>query len=589
MPLPGADEASTAWPPPSEEKRLARMREARTWYGGDRGELASLYGGGTTAQSHIATTVNPDGKGIVQRALGALTGGRYWSSTVAEGEPDTRRHLPIAHDIAIQSSEWLYGEPPTFTVEGPVYEADGPAIPGRLDAVGKPVLQWRAGDPMPDTVTAQKRLDKILAATNIRALLLQGGEIASALGSIPLRIVADTSMPGKMPRLVRVDPNVCVPRVSWGAITGVVFWRTVTVGWISSQQTLRHLELHEGGQIIHGLYLGSPTMLGTRIPMDQGDATCQGIAPNLDEAGALKARFEYIPEEGGAAVPAKTAASIPNVLPDPLDLENLVGRSDYTPGVIDLMDAADRIYSQFMENVEDAKGRILIARRMLESAGVGRGLSFDASQRYFTKLNSPPAEKEGGGLPLEKVQFELRAAEYLSTLEAIASRAVESAGWSVDSDADTGGRDITATEVRDKRTRSSNTRDKKLLYVEGELEELATGLLVADKVIFGTDVKPYPVRVEFPESAQPSLMELANVAEALRRAKAASDEVLVRIIHPTWTDGEIAEEVARLSSAARTIDPATIGLSARLPGDALPASQPEPPPAATDTPEEPAS
>lgn len=557
MPLPLND--SGAWPPAEGDARRARVREARAWYGGDPGKLASLYGGGTTASSHIGTTINPNGRGTVQqRAVGASSA-RFWSTTVAQGEPDTRRHLPIANDIAILSSEWLFGDPPKFTVLGPRWEADAPDVMGP-DGVTVAEPAHRKGDPKPETVKAQERLDQILKASKAEALFLASAEIGAALGSMPLRIAFDKAKMD-MPRLVRVDPDATEPTFVWGALEGVTFWRTVKVPWASSTTVLRHLELHEAGRIYHALYQGGADQLGKRIPMTEGDATCQAIAPQLDEDSALRVRFEY---EGK---PVKTATSIPNVLPDPLDLDNLVGRSDYTQGVIEIMDAADRVFSQFMENVEDARGRVLISRSMLETGGIGKGLTFDSSQRFFTKLNTPPAEKEGGALPLEKVQFEIRAEEYLRTIDALTAKAIEAAGWRPDGDSKGDGRDVTATEDTNDRRRSLSTRDKKIRYIESELEDLAFALLVIDAQEFSSGITPFPVEVKFPESVQPTVMELAQTAKALRDAKAASDETIIALVHPDWTEGQVSAELTRLKEQGRSIDPATIGLSSRLPGE----------------------
>lgn len=565
MPLP--ENNSGAWPPPAHTQRLTRMREARAWYGGDRAKLAAMYGGSTgAASSHIATTINPEGKGLVQRAVSAISN-RFWSRTVAAGETDTRRHLPIAQDIAILSSEWLFGEPCTFRVNGPVYESDAEAS---IDpATNAPTPAHRKGDPLPETVKAQEALDAILEANSVESLLLQSGEIGAALGSMPLRVVLNRAM-FDTPRLVRVDPAACVPMFSWGALTGVVFWREVRVGWASGNVVVRHLELHEGGRIFHGLYRGAPDQLGVRIPMAEGDADCQAIAVNLDADSAIVKRFEH------QGKPLKTATSIPNVLPDPLDIDNLVGRSDYTPAVIDLMDAADHLYSQFMENVEDARGRVLLSKAMLESGGIGKGMTFDSSQRYFTKLNLPPTEKDGA-LPIEKVQFELRAEEYLASIDAITSKAIEAAGWNPETGSDEGAAPMTATEVHDRRKRSNSTRDKKLAYVRRELEALAFTLLVLHSQEFDTTVKPYPVEVQFPPAVQPSITELAQTAQTLRAAKAASTQVLVELVHPDWDKVQVAKEVERLEKESRTIDPATIGLSARLPGDAPQLAAPQAP------------
>lgn len=576
MPLP--EPRSGPWPPAEHSDRLGRMGESRAWYGGDPGKLATQYGGGTSRSSSVATTINPDGKGIIQRAVGYLSS-KFWSQTVAQGESDTRRHLPIANDLAVLSSELLHSEPPTFTVLGPLYENDGEeVVTPAADGTEAVTRKWRKGDPMPETVKAQERLDYLLDQSRMDSLLLQASELGAALGSSPLRIAFDKTKMTE-PRIVRVNPAATVPMHSWGAQTGVVFWRVLKLDWIGATAVARHLELHEAGKIFHGLYVGTSDDIGDIHPMADGDAACKAIAPGLGEDGALSVSFSY--EER----PVRTAVSIPNVLPDPLDIDNLVGRSDYTMGVIDLMDSADRIYSQLMENVEDARGKVLIARSMLESAGIGKGLTFDTSQRYFTKLNVPPAEKEGGGLPLEKIQFELRAAEYLQLLDAIQAKAISSAGYSPDGDARPDGRDVTATEVNSDNRKSMSTRDKKIRYWADDLAALAHALLVIDAAEFNSGVKPYPVKVTYPEAVQPTLLELAGTAKMMKDAKVASLTTLVALVHPDWNDGQVDEEVAAIQNEGRIVDPAVIGLSGRLPGDPPPApptgAQPavEPPPA----------
>lgn len=572
MPLPLNDSGS--WPPAEHAARMGQIREARVWYGGSREKLASYYGGGTTATTNIATSVNPTGATRVQRALNSVGLGKFWSTTVPEGGTDMRRHLPTALDIAIINSELLHADTPSVRVLGPTYPSDGPEVTDPATGVVTPAHV--KGDPMPETVKAQERLDAILDACNFGALLLQSSEISSPLGSAPLRIAFDKAHMSA-PRLVRVDPEHTVPHYVWGSLEGVTFWRTVRAAWAGSTTVLRHLELHEGGRIYHALYQGTGDELGKRIPMTDGDATCQAIAPNLDAESALKVRFEHLGK------PVKTATSIPNVLPDPLDIENLTGRSDYTPAVLDLLDAADRAYSQLMENLEDAKGRILISRSMLESAGVGKGLTFDGSQRVFTKLNTPPAEKEGGALPIEKVQFELRADEYLMLIDALVGKAIKAAGFNPETDTNNDGRDVTATEVTSRGKRSMSTRDKKLRYWIPELEALLYALLVIDAQEFGSGITPFPVQVSYPESVQPTILELANTADALNRAKAASLEVRVALVHPDWDDTQVKLEADKIRNEGRVIDPALIGLSGRLPGDA--AAPIAAAPAAASTPE----
>lgn len=583
MPLPTGDptgKAKTPWPPKDVAEHLAENAEAMAWYSGDPQRIANAMGSDTgSSQSNISTTINPNGRGTVNRSIRGVIS-RFWGNAPAQGEPDSRRHLPTPKDIAILSSETLHSETPKFRVDGPVYESDAPAVPGADGQPGEP--EHRKGDPMPDTIKTQERLDALLENSKIASLLLQAAEVQSPAGFIGFRIAFDKSAGMTMPRIVRQSPSSMVPEYVWGELRAVTFWRVLSTS--TGTRVYRHLERHEAGRIYHGLYMGTTDDLGMAIPMTDGDDACKAIAPNLGPDGALTVRFVN-PAKTDQGV--RTAASIPNVLPDPLHIDSMLGRSDFTPEVRGLFDDIDRAYSQFMENVEDAKGRILVSRSMLESAGIGKGLSFDGSQRMFTKLNVPPSETEGKGLPIEKVQFELRASEYLQTIDALVSKAIKAAGFNPNSEATDDARDVTATEINQRGSRTMSTRDKKIPYWEDELAALAFGLLVVDAQEFGSGVKPYPVQVIYPDGVQQSLAELATIAGLLRTAKAASNRVIVGIVHPDWTESEIDAEVDRMMADAKvpTVDPATIGLSTRLPGDApsqTPTEQPPTPPGAPD-------
>ena len=122
------------------------------------------------------------------------------------------------------------------------------------------------------------------------------------------------------------------------------------------------------------------------------------------------------------------------MLPDPADRNAQAGRSDYTAPVIDLMDAADGIYTRMLEHIDDARSRIIIAEALLTRRGAGRGVEFDMGQRVFTKVKYPAAENPTGGLPIEKVQFDMHVAEHLQALDALQQRAIQAAGYSTRTD-----------------------------------------------------------------------------------------------------------------------------------------------------------
>lgn len=535
---------NTAWPPPGNTERYRRMRKHDAWYSGDADRLAGVYGT-HTAQTATTPGTTLNAPGLVKRVVAAFRN-EFWASPSSD-EVDTKRHLPTPEDIARHSARLLFSERLQIRVKGPTYPADGPA-----GADGKPT--YLKGDAMPETLAAQRRLDHTLSMCNFDALVLAAAEIASALGSTGLRIAFDKTGPIKdRPLLARVDADAIVPVYSWGQLVGVMFWQLVKQE--AGDVLWRHIELHEGGRVYHGLYKGSSDSIGERVPLELSLATAH-LAPIVDDEGGIT-----ILTNGG-----RTATSIPNMLPDPLDRSNNAGRSDYTPAVMDLFDAIDRVFSQMMDTIEDAKSRIIVSDSMLERGKPGQGVTFDRNQRIFTKVKVPPAEKEGGGLPIEKIQFEMHVAEYLSALDWLIRAAVEAAGYDAGTDVGQSGRDVTATEITVDRSDDMATRDTKIRYWQPELQALLTSYLAVDVEQFtprdaetGQLVKAYPVEVTFPDAVQPTKLELANIAKALKDAGAASIYELVKTVNPDWTDAQISKDVERIMTQGNVIDPVSFG------------------------------
>jgi len=529
------------------------MKLPRAWYSGDPDQLRTAYG--TKAETRaggMRTTLNPGGG--AQRIIGSNRD-TFWSTSPST-ELDTRRHLPIAQDIATASADQLFSDPPSIRVMGPT------------DDGGKPTLETRA---------AQQRIERVLRKCRFDSLLIASAEIASALGSTGLRIAFDknaAAIEGR-PVIAKVTADAVIPHYSWGQLIGVTFWQVVDQN-TDRDEVWRHLECHESGtgMVYHGLYKGDGASIGERMPLDAKPATAH-LAKVVDDEGGIRVV---------TAGRGKTATSIPNMLPDPADLSDEAGRSDFTYPVMDLFDAADKAYTQLMDEVDDAKSRLFIAESMLERGKPGQGLAFDATQRMFVKVKVPPAENEGGGLPIEKVQFELRVQEYLELIDALTYKAIDAAGFRPSTEKSDDAAQMTATEVNGKDLKARTTRDKKVRYWEGELEELLTTLLLVDVEQFapfeqvevstettapdGTTtvttsiqsvrVQAFPVEVQFPEAVQPTLRDLAETAKALREAGEELKEVR-RVLHPDWTEDELDKSVARTAAAASVVDPVSFG------------------------------
>lgn len=545
----------TSWPPAGHHERLQRMRRAGAWYSG-ADKLREVYGTkGATIVGGPGTSINPAGG--QRRVVDTSGGNSFWAHDPAN-EVDTRRHLPTAQDISTLSSELLASDQLSIVVKGPVHLVDGPEVDG--------VKQFVKGEPTPDTARAQAALDKALDACNFHSLLLAAFEVGSALGSVGLRIALDKTNPAlaSYPVITRVNANAVIPLYSWGQLTGVMFWRVVLQD--KGDTIWRHIELHENGRVLHGLYKGTSDNIGERRPLVDNPNT-EHLAKLVDAEGGLT-----LLASGG-----RTGTSIPNALPDPADLDSNAGRSDYTDAVIDLFESIDQVYTQMMEAIDDARSRLFIADSMLERKGAGKGKTFDTRQRVFERVKMPPSEKEGGGLPIEKVQFDMKVAEWLMALDALTARAVRAAGFNPQSMGDEAGGEMTATEYQGRNKRSMSTRKKKIRYAQGELSALLTSFLAiyvqeyAPRGEDGVLVQAYPVEVTFPDAATPGTMELANTVKTLKEAEAASKYERVRIMHPEYSPAEIQAEVDRILQEGSVVDPVTFGMGGRGvgPGDGI--------------------
>jgi len=534
MPLPAN---KSTWPPAKHARRYRDAKLNLTWLGGDPSALSAAYGG--TYQGAQQVTSASTGGGAFSRAVAAIKA-EFWG-TQATGELDSKRHSPVAEDIARTKAELMYAEEPRFTIDGPLYDADGPN-----NADGNP--EYLKGDPRPETVAAQTRLDELVDKSNLYATLLAGAELGAALGCYGLRVAVDQERMPDRPTIAGVDALHLIPEYSWGVLVAVTFWRVVHS---TDTELWRHLERHEGGKVFHGLYKGTSDNLGMAQPLT--DLTeLADLAVDADGAVTLSAA-RYL-----------TGVSIPNALPDPLDLENNAGRSDFTPAVRDLFSAADEFYTRLMESVDDGRSRLIIADYLLNSAGKGQGLTFDRDERMMRRVSMPPAEDSSGKLPIEQIEFDLKVAEYLLGFEAMRENAIKAAGYNPQTMGDSGEVAMTATEYAGKNKRSMSTRGKSIRYARPLLAQLLTALVSVDVQEFkpkgadGSAIIAYPVRVEFPQAIQPTMTELVTNAKALKESGGSAEEV-VRATYPGKSDAEVRVLATKRLEELTPVDPLSFG------------------------------
>lgn len=519
----GLPDDNPVWPPPATRAPGRLYAAAAAWYSGDPDQLTNLYG------PNGATAPGLDLKGYdrpSQHSTGVV--GRvarwFWGSPPPRNAlRDARLHVPIAGDIASTSADLLMSEPPAFT--------------------------FGTGETK-DQATAD-RLDVLLTDGGVYATLLEAAELAAAYGDVYLRVrwdptLADHPLPDALPG------DVAVPEFRYGILSAVTFWKVLHE---EDGQVWRHLEKHEPGVILHGLYQGTEDRLGRLVPLQDRPET-EAFAAQVDENGGIATGTEIL-----------TAQHIPNVRPNRLLRGSPLGRSDFSPAVQRLMDGLDETYSSWMRDIRLAKGRLVVPAEYMDNHGRGQGASFDIDREVYEGLRIPT--KQEGGMELEAHQFDIRVAEHAGTAQDLTAQIVRGAGYSVQTFGETGDVAATATEVVARERRSYTTRSRKIAYFRPGLARFVEALLAVDAQVFKSGVTPARPVIEWPDGVAVDPQGLATTLDLLNRAEAASTEVRVRMLHPDWDEPQIAAEVEAIRGDSGMLDPVQAATDALRAGEDL--------------------
>ena len=482
----------TPWPPPPHGIALAQQAVWSAWLAGDADGLISAYSAVDAAGTTAEHSFDPK-PGVVNRVARF-----FWSRPSAGGQRKARLHVPLAADIATASADLLFSEPPQFSASEDGNEA------------------------------AAARVDELLNDGRFHADMIELAEIVAGLGGGWLRLVWDFEVADYV-MVDAVPADAAIGEWRWGVLQAVTFFTEYVQGE-SSQEVIRHLERHEPGAIFHGLY--------------RGDAKSLGFPEALSEHPSTAPYAELVDEEGAIAtgVDTITAAYVANMRPQRRwrkveELANL-GRSDFD-GVEALMDALDETYTSWMRDLRLAKARIIVPESMLKDAGKGSGMLWDEDQEVFTKVTATLTEDK-----ITPQQFAIRVDEHMRTAATLTDEILRAAGYSPSTfgiDSEDG--QVTATEIVSRERQSARTRDKKARYWSQALTPLLATWLELDALLFKTGAQG-SVELEWADTSQPDPEALARTAETLNRAAAISTQAKVAMLHPDWTEEDLAAEVA---------------------------------------------
>lgn len=538
MPLPEGKQLAEVWPPaPFGDIAAQTYEEIQAWWTGTPESLDGFYRGHNLGQA----------SGPIVKAWqynGGFTGWvarKFWGDPPPANSKQTRLHLPLAADIIETSSTLLFGEPLAFAFPGKKVKAEDGTTSTK------------------ETQSSQSssRLDKIMNNDAVHSSFLLGGQLQSAFGGVYGRIVVDKEV-SDWPWFDFVDADRAVPEFRWGKLHAVTFWTVLESGEDQGSAWWRHLERHEAGKVLHGLYKGEKDRLGSLQPLNDHPVTAR-LIPGLVNGNEIPTGIDKLAVD---YIPNATLNPPWRNIPALRDL----GHPDLTADVLGILDALDETHTSLMRDVRLAKARLVVTEAMLTDNGPGRGTSANLDREVYEAVHGDPNNPI-----ISAHQFEIRVDEHIRVGDDLMSKAIRKAGYSPWSFGigDDGGA-MTATEVEAKAARSFETRKAKSRYWLAFHQKMIPRLLAIDAHHFpgeGSKADIEEIEVTWPPAVKDTDLVRAQTVQAWEAAKAVSLETKVRYLHSDWDEDRILEEIEKIEGETPEppADPFAIGKEGDMP------------------------
>ena len=422
---------------------------------------------------------------------GTKNNNKFWARQI-KNDSQFFIHVPVANDIAETSSAFLFGETPLIR-----FNSDS--------------------EEMKD---AQSTLDTMLTDSGFYSRLVEAAEVASAIGGVYVKVAWDTDV-SEYPIPMVVQCEQAFPRFKFGKLNSVdLVYEVANDG----STVYRLVETIEKGKITNTLYKGSSDNLGTKVNLSDCEATKE-LKPELETADVM------------------TCFYIPNMLPNKLNRQSPMGRSDYQ-GIETLMDALDEVFSAWMVDIQIARGKIHVPSGYVKELEGGK-TKFNIDTMAYEELDIDPTAMTK---PIEATQFDIRSEQFEKTCLNLLDRIITSAGYSPQSfGLNIAGRAESGTALNVRERKSFATTSKKQSYWEPAIKGIVTSMCtIYNSLLGGKLTNDLKVNVEFMDSVSNNLTEVSNSVKTLSDAKAISTDTKVRMVHPEWTDEQVNEEVERI-------------------------------------------
>ena len=432
-----------------------------------------------------------DLQNYMQLNYGTRNNNKFWARQI-KNQSNFFIHVPVANDIAETSSAFLFGESPII----------------------------RFGSESEGMKENNKALDDMLTKSGLFKRLVEAAEVASAIGGVYMKVAWDSEL-SENPIPVIAQCEQAFPTFKFGKLVRVTLVYEVSN---DGSTVYRLAETTEKGKITNELYKGSSDNLGSKVNLSECEATKE-LKPEVDTAGVM------------------TCVYIPNMLPNKLNRQSPMGRSDLH-GIETLMDALDEVFSAWMVDVQIARGKLHVPSGYVKEIGEGK-TKFNIDTMMYEELDVDPTSMTE---PVKATQFAIRSDQFEKTCLNLLDRIITSAGYSPQSfGLNIAGRAESGTALNVRERKSFSTTNKKQSYWEDALKELIMAMCtIKQKFLGGKFTCELDVNIAFSDGISNNMAEVSSSVKTLSDAKAISTDTKVRMVHPEWTDEQVQAEVERI-------------------------------------------
>ena len=506
-------EINSPWPPKEYAPALAQVANDDAWL--------TLGGPGVTTQ--VGPVVHPTqfNGGLVGAGARALLG----KPPSARGTISDQRHLDLASQLVDAKATMVAGKPPIVSL----HEDDA------------------------DNAKAIEALNALVGTDTFAAEYTTAVGKSGSHGWRFGRVVWNQQV-YEHPWVEWVDADGGFSMRENGREVAVMFWDAHQGQ--KDTEVYRLFQLHVPGRIEYQLYLGDQNTVGRPVPFEEHQATAY-LADLVDAESGFDTG---IPPELGII----TATMIPNGDVNPAWRSHpqlrYYGRSDVDKGRHVWADL-DSVHSDFIHDVGSARARLFVNEGLLDNLKPGDGQWFDQMRDVYRIAESgTPSENQ-----IERVQFQIRAEDYLRARNQLILDGVDAVGLSpitVGKDHDATGT-MTAREITARSKKSLETFNKVARQERAGLSRILTAWLWLDADLNNYAPPTRPILVALHEPVDQTALELAEEIEALHRSDSISMWYRVRKAHPEWDEPEVNAEVERIRAdlqAGMPTDPFSIGM-----------------------------